>query len=177
MVTATKILHLVEAFSQSTFLFAQQQNHHLIFFLLETINNLVQYQFDGNAPLVYCVIRRRKVFHQLAALPTDENSIDRVRCRRGSRKPHKIRYEAHYFLIIWQFRHEKLSKIERENREREGNSTPESDTREELPESTDATPVTEKSIVPDDEDSQIIEPQQVFTSKNFEKKFSKNSKN
>ena len=165
MVTATKILHLVEAFSQSTFLFAQQQNHHLIFFLLETINNLVQYQFDGNAPLVYCVIRRRKVFHQLAALPTDENSIDRVRCRRGSRKPHKIRYEAHYFLIIWQFRHEKLSKIERENREREGNSTPESDTREELPESTDATPVTEKSIVPDDEDSQIIEPQQVFTSK------------
>ena len=164
MVTATKILHLVEAFSQPTFLFAQQQNHHLIFFLLETINNLVQYQFDGNAPLVYCVIRRRKVFHQLAALPTDENSIDRVRCRRGSRKPHKIRY----WICGWLFhhiiyRHEKLSKIERENREREGTSTPESDTREELPESTDATPVTEKSIVQtEDDDSQIIEPQQVF---------------
>lgn len=106
MVTATKILHLIEAFCQPTFLFAQQQNHHLIFFLLETVNNLVQYQFDGNAPLVYCVIRRRKVFHQLAALPTDENSIDRVRCKRGTRKSHKTR-------------HEKLSKIERENREAE----------------------------------------------------------
>lgn len=104
---ATKILHLIEAFCQPTFLFAQQQNHHLIFFLLETVNNLVQvnlnnppkykkntifqYQFDGNAPLVYCVIRRRKVFHQLAALPTDENSIDRVRCKRGTRKSHKTR--------------------------------------------------------------------------------------
>ena len=39
---ATKILHLIEAFCQPTFLFAQQQNHHLIFFLLETVNNLIQ---------------------------------------------------------------------------------------------------------------------------------------
>ena len=44
---ATKILHLIEAFCQPTFLFAQQQNHHLIFFLLETVNNLVQVNLNN----------------------------------------------------------------------------------------------------------------------------------
>ena len=91
-------------FSQPSFLFAQQQNHHLVFFLLESLNNLIQYQFDGNAPLVYCIIRRRRIFHQLAALPTDETSIDRVRTKRTPKRDRKLR-------------HEKLAQIEKEHRE------------------------------------------------------------
>ncbi|XP_057310816.1 protein HID1-like isoform X1 [Hydractinia symbiolongicarpus] len=75
MVAANKLLHLLEAFSTPWFLFANSTNHHLVFFLLETFNNIIQYQFDGNAHLVYAIIRKRNVFHQLANLPTDPSGI------------------------------------------------------------------------------------------------------
>lgn len=47
MVAANKLLHLLEAFSTTWFLFSTVQNHHLVFFLLEVFNNIIQYQFDG----------------------------------------------------------------------------------------------------------------------------------
>lgn len=47
MVAANKLLHLLEAFSTPWFLFSSPQNHHLVFFLLEVFNNIIQYQFDG----------------------------------------------------------------------------------------------------------------------------------
>jgi len=75
MVAANKLLHLLEAFSTPWFLFANSTNHHLVFFLLETFNNIIQYQFDGNAHLVYAIIRKRNVFHQLANLPTDPSEV------------------------------------------------------------------------------------------------------
>ena len=37
----------------------------------------MQYQFDGNANLIYTIIRKRTVFHNLANLPTDHCSIQR----------------------------------------------------------------------------------------------------
>lgn len=51
MVAANKLLHLLEAFSTSWFLFSVAQNHHLVFFLLEAFNNIIQYQFDGKRKL------------------------------------------------------------------------------------------------------------------------------
>lgn len=47
MVAANKLLHLLEAFTTSWFLFSSPHNHHLAFFLLEVFNNIIQYQFDG----------------------------------------------------------------------------------------------------------------------------------
>ncbi|KAK7919184.1 hypothetical protein WMY93_010468 [Mugilogobius chulae] len=78
MVAASKLLHLLEAFSTPWFLFSSPQNNHLIFFLLEICNNIIQYQFDGNSKLVYCIIRKRSVFHQLANLSCDAASIHSV---------------------------------------------------------------------------------------------------
>ncbi|XP_071968559.1 protein HID1 [Engystomops pustulosus] len=78
MVAANKLLHLLEAFSSPWFLFSSPQNHHLVFFLLEVFNNIIQYQFDGNSSLVYAIIRKRNVFHQLANLPSDTPSIQRA---------------------------------------------------------------------------------------------------
>ncbi|XP_070707905.1 protein HID1b [Pempheris klunzingeri] len=78
MVAANKLLHLLEAFSTPWFLFSSPQNHHLAFFLLEVFNNIIQYQFDGNFNLVYSIIRKRNVFHQLANLPSDSPSIQRA---------------------------------------------------------------------------------------------------
>ncbi|XP_065065613.1 protein HID1-like isoform X2 [Rhopilema esculentum] len=85
MVAANKLLHLLEAFSTPWFLFTNGTNHHLVFFLLETFNNIIQYQFDGNAHLVYAIIRKRNVFHQLANLPTDPSAVSRPKANAKKR--------------------------------------------------------------------------------------------
>ncbi|XP_074647773.1 protein HID1-like [Tubulanus polymorphus] len=85
MVASTKLLHLLEAFSTPWFLYNSPTNHHLVFFLLEVFNNIIQYQFDGNANLVYTIIRKRAVFHQLANLPTDHSSISKAASKRGKK--------------------------------------------------------------------------------------------
>uniref|UniRef100_A0A4W4HAF8 HID1 domain containing n=1 Tax=Electrophorus electricus TaxID=8005 RepID=A0A4W4HAF8_ELEEL len=89
MVAANKLLHLLEAFSTGWFLFSAAQNHHLVFFLLEAFNNIIQYQFDGNCNLVYAIIRKRSVFHQLANLPTDSASIQKA-LQRKKKSPDTI---------------------------------------------------------------------------------------
>ncbi|KAG5832677.1 hypothetical protein ANANG_G00293680 [Anguilla anguilla] len=89
MVAANKLLHLVEAFSTTWFLFSASQNHHLVFFLLEVFNNIIQYQFDGNYNLVYAIIRKRNVFHQLANLPSDPASIQKA-LQRKKKSPEAI---------------------------------------------------------------------------------------
>uniref|UniRef100_A0A8C9VAA4 HID1 domain containing n=1 Tax=Scleropages formosus TaxID=113540 RepID=A0A8C9VAA4_SCLFO len=89
MVAANKLLHLLEAFSTTWFLFSASQNHHLVFFLLEVFNNIIQYQFDGNCNLVYAIIRKRNVFHQLANLPSDPVSIQKA-LQRKKKSPDAI---------------------------------------------------------------------------------------
>ena len=78
MVASNKLLHLLEAFCTPWFLFSAPHHHHLVFFLLETFNNIIQYQFDGNSNLVYTLIRKRQVFHSLANLPTDMSAINKT---------------------------------------------------------------------------------------------------
>lgn len=71
MVSANKLLHFFEAFSTPWFLYCNETNHHLVFYLLEIFNNIIQYQFDGNSNLIYTLLRKRHCFHSLANLPTD----------------------------------------------------------------------------------------------------------
>ena len=87
MIAACKLIHLLEAFTTPWFLFSSPTNHHLVFFLLEIFNNIIQYQFDGNSNLVYSIIRKRQVFHHLANLPTDCGSINKTLTRRGKKQP------------------------------------------------------------------------------------------
>ncbi|XP_067628121.1 protein HID1 [Eurosta solidaginis] len=81
MVASVKLLHLLEAFSTPWFLLSAPNNHHLVFFLLEIFNNIIQYQFDGNSNLVYTIIRKRHVFHAMANLPSDMAGI--AKCLSG----------------------------------------------------------------------------------------------
>lgn len=87
MVAASKLLHLLEAFSTPWFLFSSAQNNHLVFFLLEVCNNIIQYQFDGNSKLVYSIIRKRTIFHQLANLPCDVVSIHNALQKKKKKHP------------------------------------------------------------------------------------------
>lgn len=68
MVAANKLLHLLEAFSTSWFLFSAAQNHHLVFFLLEAFNNIIQYQFDGERKLTRDGILALHGFEKLSFL-------------------------------------------------------------------------------------------------------------
>ena len=85
MTAACKLLHLVEAFSTPWFLVSNPTNHNLVFFLLEMLNNLIQYQFDGNSNLMYTIIRKRTVFHQLTNLPSDYTSISKNVKKKGKK--------------------------------------------------------------------------------------------
>ncbi|XP_054706104.1 protein HID1-like isoform X2 [Uloborus diversus] len=87
MVASTKLLHLLEAFSTPWYLYTSATNHHLVFFLLEIFNNIIQYQFDGNSNLVYTIIRKRNVFHSLANLPTDHSTIQKSLSKRNKLVP------------------------------------------------------------------------------------------
>ncbi|KAI3379111.1 hypothetical protein SNEBB_011458 [Seison nebaliae] len=78
MIAATKLINLVEIFSNVNVLYSRPNAQHLVFFLLETINNIVQYQFDGNSNLIYNIIHKRNVFHHLSNLPTDEKTLKTV---------------------------------------------------------------------------------------------------
>ncbi|CAG9561628.1 unnamed protein product [Danaus chrysippus] len=92
MVSSSKLLHLLEAFSTPWFLFSRPHHHQLVFFLLEMFNNMIQYQFDGNSNLVYTIIRKRSVFHSLANLPHEHTAIARSLAAakaRGSTGGHK----------------------------------------------------------------------------------------
>lgn len=88
MVASVKLLHLLEAFSTPWFLLSAPSNHHLVFFLLEIFNNIIQYQFDGNSNLVYTIIRKRHVFHAMANLPTDMTGI--AKCLSGRKSGGKF---------------------------------------------------------------------------------------
>ena len=57
-------------------MFANANNYYLVFFILEILNNIIQYQFDGNCNLVYTIIRKRNIFFNLLNLPVDQTTID-----------------------------------------------------------------------------------------------------
>ncbi|XP_049615796.1 protein HID1b isoform X1 [Syngnathus scovelli] len=87
MVSANKLVHLLEIFSQPWFLFSAPDNHRLVFFLLEVFNNIIQYQFDGNSNLVYSLIRRRSLFQRLANLNADPAAIhEALLCKKKKKK-------------------------------------------------------------------------------------------
>lgn len=69
---------LLKAFSNYSFLLNNSNNYYLVFFLLEILNNMIQYQFDGNCNLVYTIIRKRQIFFNLLNLPTDTDTIDQI---------------------------------------------------------------------------------------------------
>ncbi|KAJ8377676.1 hypothetical protein AAFF_G00255210 [Aldrovandia affinis] len=78
----------------SPYLKSLSMNHHLVFFLLEAFNNIIQYQFDkGNCNLVYAIIRKRTAFQQLASLPSDAAGLQGA-LQRKKRPPEGVSMEA-----------------------------------------------------------------------------------
>jgi hypothetical protein len=85
-VAAVKLVNLMQVFTSPRFLYAAEGNHAYVGLLLETFNNIIQYQYEGPSPLfsspglsshpgrtgnvnlIYSVVRRKEIFERLAAL-------------------------------------------------------------------------------------------------------------
>lgn len=65
IVTSTRLLKLFVMFSKRSWLLSKEKNHRFVFFLLETFNNILQYQFEGNTSLVYSIISYKDYFFKL----------------------------------------------------------------------------------------------------------------
>ncbi|OQS05042.1 hypothetical protein THRCLA_02784 [Thraustotheca clavata] len=68
MVSSVRLLRLFKLFSQPRYLFDNEANHHLVFFLLDTFNNIIQYQYEGNEQMIYAMVQNKDLFHKLNAL-------------------------------------------------------------------------------------------------------------
>jgi hypothetical protein len=67
-VAAVKLVNLMQVFTSPRFLYAAEGNHAYVGLLLETFNNIIQYQYEGNVNLVYSIVRRKEIFERLSAL-------------------------------------------------------------------------------------------------------------
>jgi len=63
-----KLTALVQRCSRPAYIFRSAFTHHGLAFLLEMLNNIIQYQFEGNTMLVYAVLRQKECYEQLANL-------------------------------------------------------------------------------------------------------------
>lgn len=78
MLASKCLIQLFEIFSSPFVIFTEPNYHQLVVFLLEIFNNLVQYQFDGNANLVYAILSKKELFINLANLPTSSSGIEKI---------------------------------------------------------------------------------------------------
>ncbi|RCH99794.1 hypothetical protein CU098_000310, partial [Rhizopus stolonifer] len=87
--TSSKLLALFSSMSAPGFLLADESNHHLIEYLLEALNNLLQFQFSNNPGLVYAILRSHRKFQRLAEFSLDNAliEIERARQAKESRLP------------------------------------------------------------------------------------------
>lgn len=69
MVTSSKLISLFEAFSSPKFLYTGEKHPLYVSLLLEVFNNLIQYQYEGNVHTVYTILRKKKIFQDLAKSP------------------------------------------------------------------------------------------------------------
>jgi hypothetical protein len=74
LLSSVKLVNLFELFTSHRFLYAAEGNHVYVALLLEIFNNILQYQYTGNPHLVYSIVRRQKLFGQLAALTLEKAS-------------------------------------------------------------------------------------------------------
>lgn len=65
VVTANRIMTLFSFFSSPITLLNRDHQHAYVFYLIDFLNNVIQYQFDGNPHLIYEVVRHRDKFEKL----------------------------------------------------------------------------------------------------------------
>jgi hypothetical protein len=70
--SSSKLVNLFSLFTSPAFLYGQPTNYIYVVMLLETFNNIVQYQYEGNANLIYAILRRKDIVDGLVNLTLDK---------------------------------------------------------------------------------------------------------
>jgi len=73
--SSLKLCSLIERCSKPAYLFRSAFAHRSLTFLLELLNNVVQYQYGGNAILVCAVLRQKNIFMQLTNLGLQSSEV------------------------------------------------------------------------------------------------------
>eukprot|EP00434_Breviolum_minutum_P006475 symbB.v1.2.005717.t1/scaffold336.1/size226184/2 len=63
-----KLVSLAERLARPSYIFRTAFTHHGLVFLVELLNNIVQYQYEGNTMMVYAILRQAEVFNKLDRL-------------------------------------------------------------------------------------------------------------
>jgi hypothetical protein len=96
-VSAVKLVNLFQLFVSSRFLYAAEGNHVYVSLLLETFNNIVQYQYEGNGNLIYAIVRRKELFEGLSnlTLPTAiKNAKDAVELKKQQQEAKQLKMKT-----------------------------------------------------------------------------------
>ncbi|KKA27063.1 hypothetical protein TD95_002468 [Thielaviopsis punctulata] len=83
--TCNKIMLLFTSMSSPSFLLANDSNHDLLRALLESINSIVEHQYEKNPDFIYAVLRHRKRIEALRSF-TLESGQEEIERRQRSRK-------------------------------------------------------------------------------------------
>ena len=67
--SAMKIVNLAEAFGSLNYLYSTESNYIHLVLALETLNNIIQYQYSSNTNVVYAMLRSESVFKALTRIP------------------------------------------------------------------------------------------------------------
>ncbi|KNC81073.1 hypothetical protein SARC_06596, partial [Sphaeroforma arctica JP610] len=67
-VTATKYIALFEILSSPRYVCSSPHHPNFLYYLLEGLNSLIHYHFDGNVTVAYAILRRRELFEKLDKL-------------------------------------------------------------------------------------------------------------
>eukprot|EP00904_Undaria_pinnatifida_P010228 jgi/Undpi1/6335/HiC_scaffold_20.g08818.m1 len=68
LVSSIKLVNLFELFTSPRNLYSSETNQTYVSLLLEMFSNIIQYQYTGNARLVYAIVRRQEAFESLYEL-------------------------------------------------------------------------------------------------------------
>lgn len=86
-VTSNKLLSLLSSVSAPGFILADEANHILVKYLLEALNNIVQFQFSHNPHLIYAILRNHAKIQKLADFTLDNALIELDRIHNSEESP------------------------------------------------------------------------------------------
>ncbi|KAI1824680.1 high-temperature-induced dauer-formation protein-domain-containing protein [Xylaria intraflava] len=77
--TCTKLIHLFNSMSSPSFLLANDSNYVLLNSLMESINAIIEHQYEENPTFIYLVLKNRKRFEALRSftLETGQEELER----------------------------------------------------------------------------------------------------
>ncbi|CAG9333085.1 unnamed protein product [Blepharisma stoltei] len=83
VVSSQTIMRFFETFSLQRWLLASPTNHYLIFYVLEIIANLIQYQWQASSYLILYIIRKKDLFVKLNKLKLEEEENNKEETKKS----------------------------------------------------------------------------------------------